>query len=107
MARFLSPEWFAEAAGSDPGPALLTIRQVVTGGPDGEVRYTVRIGQAGVAIERDEPHDADVTFTETWETAEAIARGELAPQQAFADGRLRVAGDVRLLPAVLARLSAE
>jgi hypothetical protein len=107
VARFLSPEWFAEVATPDPEPVLLTIRQVVTGGPDGEVRYAVRVGHDGRSIAPGEPADADVTFTESWETAEAIARGDLAPQRAFADGRLRVEGDVRLLPAVLGRLSAE
>jgi hypothetical protein len=107
MARFLSPDWFDEVAQPDPEPVLLTIRQVVTGGPDGEIRYAVLVGERGVSVSPEEPADADVTFMESWETASAIARGELAPQQAFADGRLRVEGDVRLLPTVLRRLSAE
>ena len=107
MTRFLSAEWFDEVAGPDPEPVLLTIRQVVTGGPDGDVRYAVRIGEAGVAVVPGDPADADVTFTESWETALAIHGGELAPQQAFADGRLVVDGDIRLLPTVLQRLSAQ
>ena len=107
MARFLSPEWFDEVARPAPDPVLLTVRQVVTGAPGGDVRYALLVGASGATVSRDEPDEADVTFTESWETASAIANGELAPQQAFADGRLVVEGDVRLLPTVLQRLSAQ
>ena len=107
MARFLSPEWFDEQAADDPDPVLLTIQQVVTGTPDGEVRYVVRVGPGGSSARRGEAPTPDVTFTESWETALAIHAGQLAPQLAFADGRLRIDGDARLLPAVLQRLSTE
>ena len=107
MARFLSAEWFDERAGDHPEPVLLTIQQVVTGTPDGDVRYVVRVGRAGSSVRRGEADGPDVTFTESWDTALAIHEGGLAPQRAFADGRLRIEGDVRLLPAVLGQLSAE
>ena len=107
MARFLSTDWFEERAGDDPDPVLLTIQQVVTGTPDGDVRYVVRVGRTGSSVRPGDAGAPDVTFTESWETALAIHEGGLAPQRAFADGRLRIDGDVRLLPAVLGQLSAE
>ena len=105
MARFLSPEWFDEQAGADPDPVLLTIQQVVSGGPEGDRRYVVLVGTTGSSVRLGDAASPDVTFTESWETALAIHEGELAPQRAFADGRLRIEGDVRRLPEVLGRLA--
>lgn len=105
MARFLSPEWLAQvqdaanrserlrrtAAGVD-----LTVRQVVRGGPDGDVAYTVRLSGGSVTLEPgDETGDLDVT--QDYDTAVAISRGALSPAAAFADGRLKLGGRVGLL----------
>jgi putative sterol carrier protein len=42
---------------------------------------------------------ADLRFTTTYATAAGIASGALGAQRAFAEGRLRVGGDLSLLVA--------
>ncbi|MDP9452840.1 MAG: SCP2 sterol-binding domain-containing protein [Actinomycetota bacterium] len=106
MARFLSPDWIAEAsataAASDELAAptagvTLVVQQVVTGGPDGEVRYVVTIDDGHVALRAGEDGEADVTFTLDWDTAVAMATGGIGGQEAFTSGRLRMRGDVGVL----------
>lgn len=102
MARYLSPEWFDEinAAASaevDCGDLRLVIQQVVTGGPEGDIRYAVRIEDGRVRVVPGEATDADVTVTEDHETATAVARGELAAPAAFMTGRIRVTGETTVL----------
>jgi putative sterol carrier protein len=41
--------------------------------------------------------DAEVVITQTHETAAAIGRGGISPAEAFASGRLKLAGQVGLL----------
>jgi hypothetical protein len=122
--RFLSPDWLAAAAdalravravdtahpsgatSADPPSARLTIQQVVAGGPDGEVAYRVRIGPDAVELLPGRGTDADVVFTEDWDTAAAIGEGRLSPQAAFVDGRVRVSGNVALVMAAQEALAA-
>lgn len=108
MARFLSGEWFAEvAAAGEPdgvdGPDSLVpdsvdslvIEQVVDGTPDGQVTYRVLAGPDRARIVWPLPPDApppDVRISCGWDTAVAIARGDLSTQRALMDGRLRVKG---------------
>lgn len=104
MARFLSPEWLdllagaASASGNDePGAAGGTpfaIRQVVTGGPDGEVEYVVQADGGRFSVHRAGEIDADVDVVQDYETATAISQGRLSPSVAFAGGRLRLGGGV-------------
>jgi putative sterol carrier protein len=106
VARFLSPEWFddvnAAAANDDVSAAVtpglrLVVQQIVTDGPDGEVRYAVRIEDGKVAVVPGEAGEPDVTVTEDHATATAVAQGELAAPVAFMTGRIRVSGDTRVL----------
>jgi putative sterol carrier protein len=106
MARFLSAEWLeqvAAAAHDDEelqaaaGGVSLTVQQVVTGGPDGEVAWHVRLGDGGVAIVAGRTPDAEVVITQSHETATDVGRGDLTPAEAFASGRLKMAGQVGLL----------
>ena len=95
MPAFLSEEWIdalaAAAAAAEVDPAAdLALRQVV-----GDVAWTVRVGAGRIAVDRDA--DADVTLTTDPGTAEALVRGELSTQDAFAAGRLRLGGDLRKL----------
>jgi predicted lipid carrier protein YhbT len=77
----------------------LTLEQAVTGGPDGPVRWHVRLDHGAVdLVEGPAPH-ADLRFTASYGTAAGIASGAVAAQRAFAEGRLRVGGDVSLLVA--------
>ena len=108
MARFLSPEWLdllAAAAGGgaasddeEPGASCrFAIRQVVTGGPDGDVDYVVVTDAGRVSVHRGDGVAADVDVVQDYATASAISQGQLSPSVAFAGGRLELAGTIGLL----------
>ena len=106
MSRFLSPEWLEEATGAvavgsrEPRIAddvSLTVRQMVQGGPDGDVAYTVRFANGRIEFTPGATGEADVEVASGYETAVAISRGELSPAVALAAGVLRVSGKVGLL----------
>jgi predicted lipid carrier protein YhbT len=99
-AAFLSDAWF-ELLGSlgaempeRPG-ASARVQHVVTGGPDGEVRYlhTIVDGRT-TELAPGSDDGADVTFTNTYADAQALAKGELDPPVLFMQGRTKMAGDV-------------
>lgn len=107
--RFLGPAWLAaldEAVSTSAAVAAattdvtLSLLQVVTGGPDGDVAYVVSVG-AGVVRVASATADtaADVTMASSWDTAIAIATGALAPNDAFTTGHLVVRGDIEALRA--------
>lgn len=107
MARFLSQEWL------DLGPSLASsqpeclgatarIQYVVTGGPDGEVRYywvlvDGRLSEAGLG----ELADAEVTLAQGYADAVRIQKGELDPNAAFMQGRVKVSGNMAKLMSLL------
>ena len=104
--RFLSGEWMEEAATaarSNQGLAAatagtrLTVQQVVTGGPDGDVRYVVSIDDGAVSLRPGDDASPDVTFTLDWTTAVRMATGALGAHEAFTTGRLQLRGDVGAL----------
>ncbi|MDQ1437195.1 MAG: hypothetical protein QOK43_824 [Acidimicrobiaceae bacterium] len=106
MARYLSPEWFDEVnratadderIRTDTAGVVLTIQQVVTDGPEGEIRYAVRVRRGEVQVVVGDDPEADVTITEDWGTAVAVASGELPAPAAFMTGRIRVGGNVGVL----------
>lgn len=100
--RFLSPEWLAAldaaVAGNDQlcrsvADVDLIVRQVVLGGPEGDVAYSLRLahGTAGVSTDG---ADADIEVVQDYATAAAISRGELTSAAAFAAGRIKLGGSV-------------
>jgi hypothetical protein len=105
--QFLSPEWvdaLDAAARSRPGraaasrpPVRLIVQQTVRDTAWGDVTYAVEMSDDGVAVHAGPVDDPTVTLTTDLRTAAAIARGELAAQLAFMEGRLRIGGDVRAL----------
>jgi putative sterol carrier protein len=106
MAPFLSAEWLEQlAAVAHDDEELraatvgvsLTVQQIVTMGPEGEVAWHVRLDDGGVEIGSGRAPDAGVVITQSRETATAISRGDLSPAEAFASGRLKLAGQVGLL----------
>jgi putative sterol carrier protein len=106
VARFLSSEWFEEveiasAESHRGGTHALIIKQVVTGGPGGDVSYLVLVDNGHAQVTRTDKPDLrpNLTITTAWETAVAIARGSLSAERALMDGRLRVAGDLSRLAA--------
>ena len=103
MPEFLSDEWIAALAAAAataevPATAELAVRQVVD-----DVAWTVRVAAGRIAVDQDPT--ADVTFTPDRATAAALVRGELATQDAFAGGRLRLGGDLARLLAAADALS--
>lgn len=108
MVQLLSPAWVAlhaDALGGLPAVpgASARLQHVVSGGPEGEVAYTLAFEDgrvAGTAVGRDDDA-ADCTFLETWADAERIAAGELDLHAAFMQGRVKMSGDMGRLMAVL------
>ncbi len=108
MSTWLTDEWFdqtrALAADQPERPGLSARMQfIVTGGPDGDVRYywVLEDGHLRRSAVGD-VDNADVTLTTARPDAMAMARGDLDPNVAFMQGRMKVAGSMgimmRLLP---------
>lgn len=103
MPRYLSTEWFDDAQTALAGDstlsravakAQLTVQQVVTGGPDGDITYHIDVDRGTVKLATGEADDPTVTFIQSWDTAVAIGRGEQSAQGAFMTGQIRVRGDL-------------
>ena len=107
MARFLTAEWLevgqSLAAGQPERPgASARLQYVVTGTPDGEVRYywvleNGRLAEVGLG----DLTDAEVTMTSGYADAVRIQKGELDPNAAFMQGRVKVAGNMAKLMTLL------
>lgn len=107
MARFLTQEWIdgiRSSSSSQPARpgASARIQYVVTGGPDGDVRYwwvleDGRLTDGAIG----ELADADVTMTERYADAVSIQRGQLDAGAAFMQGRVKVAGNMAKVMSLL------
>ncbi len=107
MTRWLSPEWFDQtrAVVSDqvvcPGLSA-RVRFEISGGPDGNTSYHwvledgrfASIGGGPVA-------GAEVTLSMSWDDAAAMHWGTLDPSVAFMQGRMKVAGSMEVVLALL------
>jgi putative sterol carrier protein len=113
--RFLSQEWadaltaalnssedFAAAAARHE----TRIQQIVTGGPGGDARYYFTVDHGVAQIGLGEAEGAEATISQSYETAVAISKREIAPQEAFMQGKLRVGGNLMKLLALQEVLSA-
>lgn len=107
MAKFLTDEWIAEykqragALPNRPGKNAI-IQNVVSEGPNGEVRY-FQVVEGGTTTELalgDHPKP-DVTLNMTYEVALKINRGDLNPNVAFMTGRVKPKGNVAKMMALL------
>ena len=78
------------------------MQYVITGGPDGDVRY-YWVLENGKLLESKlgELPDAEVTLTQTYEDAMRIQKGELDANAAFMQGRIKVTGNMAKLLALL------
>jgi hypothetical protein len=106
MVRYLSLEWIdaltAAVAASDEIAALageheIGVTQVVTGGPEGDVVYHVQVGDGAAEFGAGAAFPEHVRMEQTWETAVAVATGELNAQDAFIGGRILLTGDEQRL----------
>ncbi len=110
---FLSDAWFelvrslGAALPERPG-ASARVQHIVTGAPDGEVRYVHAIVD-GRTTELGFGADdtADVTFTNTYADAKALAQGELDARVLFMQGRTKMAGDMGKVLALMPVASSE
>ena len=106
MPKYLSEEWAQESSAalssSDAFKSAVTgislsVQQVVTGGPDGDKSYYMQIDNGEPKIALGEAQTPDVTLTQDYETAVAIAKGELNAQNAFMTGKMKVTGNMAKL----------
>ena len=106
MAQFLSDEYMATASAALAGhvgfansikDVELSIQFVVTDSPDGDVDYALAIANGTALISRGTNDNAEVTVTNTYETAAGISKGEINTQMAFITGKLTVAGNMAVL----------
>jgi predicted lipid carrier protein YhbT len=98
--KYLTQEWLDEsrALAQDqperPG-ASATMQFVVTGGPDGDLKYYWKIENGRLAESSlGELPDAEVTLTTTYQDSVAIQKGELDANAAFMQGKTKVTGNM-------------
>lgn len=106
MSKFLSEEWAAGATDAlnshegfknAIGAADLGIQFTTTDTPDGEVDYYLSTGGGNARLAIGTLEGADVTVKQSYDTAAAIAKGELNTQTAFMTGKLKVSGNLAKL----------
>jgi putative sterol carrier protein len=107
MAKWLTQEWLDEGKALSEGQperpgASARMQYVITGGPDGDVRY-YWVLENGKLLESNvgDLDDAEVTLTQTYEDAKRIQKGELDPNAAFMQGRVKVTGNMAKLMSLL------
>ncbi len=102
MSAYLGTAWLDQAC--DPAAEALaetgasaTIGRIVTGAPDGELRYTARVDGGSVSYEPGVGDDVDLSLTDTYANAVALLQGEADANALFMRGRTKVAGSTRVL----------
>jgi putative sterol carrier protein len=104
--QFLSDEWVeelkqrlnaSESFRKNAGTTDATLQQVITGGPEGERRYWIRIEDGHIDMGPGDIERPDATITQDYDTAAAMARSEVSPVSAFMTGKLKVNGSMMLL----------
>lgn len=106
MLRYLSLDWInaltAVVASSEHMGEIATthtigVTQVVSDGPEGDVTYHVQIGDGSASFGAGPADPEDVKMEQDWDTAVAVATGELNAQEAFINGHIRLFGDQQKL----------
>jgi putative sterol carrier protein len=123
--KFLSDEWaqalkaelneseeFRQAAAGHTA----TIQQIITAA-EGTTNYWITIGDGKIDLGVGDIDGEDATITQSYESAAALAKGELSPVTAFMTGKLKIAGNMGMilglqgalaqLPAAMAKIDVE
>jgi putative sterol carrier protein len=123
--KFLSDEWaqtlkaelnqsedFLQAAAGHKA----TIQQIITGA-EGTTHYWITIGEGRIDLGVGDIDGEDATITQSYDSAAALAKGELSPVTAFMTGKLKIAGNMGMilglqgalaqLPAAMAKIDVE
>lgn len=104
--KYLSEEWASSVtdalrASSDFKAASagksVKIQQVVTGAPQGEVRYNFDLSDGEPHIALGDLPDAEATITQDYPTAVGIDKGELHATAAFMRGKVKISGNLMKL----------
>ncbi len=106
MIRYLSLDWINalsdEVGASDHMREIaeshrIGVTQVVSDGPEGDVTYHLSVGDGDASFGAGPADPEDVKMEQDWDTAVAVATGELNAQEAFVSGRIRLFGDQQKL----------
>jgi putative sterol carrier protein len=123
--KFLSEPWAealkAELNGSEEfrraaAGHRATIQQVITN-TEGETHYWISIADGQIDLGVGDVEAPDATITQSYDSAAALAKGELSAVTAFMTGRLKIAGNMGMilglqgalsqLPAAMAKIDVE
>lgn len=101
VVELLSDRWFTQLSDSlekvaPPTGPPVTIGQIVTGTPQGDIAYRIICDETGARVERGTA-SGDVTLTTPYEVAREIADGTGQVDHALLGGRIEVRGDVTAL----------
>lgn len=104
--RYLSLDWI-EAIGirasenahlQSLGSTLnIGITQMVSDGPEETVLYHLQVKDNMVTFGAGPADPEHVRLEQEWETAVAVATGEMAAEDAFITGAIRIGGDAQML----------
>ena len=99
--KYLSPEWIdaynATVAADDAVRAAMkgknaVIQMLIAEGPDGEIHYWLQIGDGSVSAALGDADNAEVTISQSYDTAAKVNSGELDGQKAFTQGKVKIKG---------------
>ncbi|HEX4093658.1 MAG TPA: SCP2 sterol-binding domain-containing protein [Trebonia sp.] len=98
---YLSPEWidaYNATVGSDESVRAAmkgknaVIQMLIAEAPAGEIHYWLRIADGSVAAGLGDADSADVTISQSYDTAAKVNSGELDGQKAFTQGKVKIKG---------------
>lgn len=104
--KYLSEEWAkevtnrfqsTEAVTNAAKGQNVTIQQIVTEAPGGDVKYYFKIADGTPEVAIGEIDSPEVTITQSYETSIAVDKGELNAQNAFMQGKLKIQGNLMKL----------